>query len=172
MVGRTARPSIVTRAGGDDPQPAPEQFAMVMCADASNPADPKEWWRSARLAERRAPHLGAALVYNSLACATWPAVDDDRYTGPWNRPTANPVLVIGNRRGDPATPYEDAESTARELGRARLLTYDGWGHTAQGGLSRCIDAAVDRYFISLRLPRRGTLCKPDHPAFRARTNPR
>jgi hypothetical protein len=38
---------------------------------------------------------------------------------------------------------------------------DSYGHTAQGGLSRCIDEAVDAYLIDLRLPPPGQVCRPD-----------
>jgi hypothetical protein len=56
-------------------------------------------------------------------------MDADRYTGPWNTPTANPILVVGNTT-DPGTPYVNSLLMARELNRARLLTVDGYGHTA------------------------------------------
>ncbi|HEX5881640.1 MAG TPA: hypothetical protein VF468_25485 [Actinomycetota bacterium] len=29
-------------------------------------------------------------------CEPWPGWDKDHYDGPWNRTTANPVLVVGN----------------------------------------------------------------------------
>ncbi len=60
-----------------------------------------------------------------------------------------------------------AQSTEGILGDARLLALDSYGHTAQGGLSRCIDDAVDRYMIRLRLPRRGLVRRPDLRPFDA-----
>ena len=69
--------------------------------------------------------------------------------------------LIGNSLGDPATPYEDAVSTESVLADARLLTLETYGHTAQGGSSQCIDEAVDRYLIRLRLPPPGLVCEPD-----------
>jgi hypothetical protein len=75
------------------------------------------------------------------------------------------VLLVGNRLGDPATPYEDALRTATQrLANARLLTVNTFGHTALG-LSTCGDKAIERYLIDLQLPEPGALCQPDHPPF-------
>jgi len=83
----------------------------------------------------------------------------------WNRRTANPLLLIGNRLGDPATPYEDAQRTATHvLANARLLTLDSFGHVAFFQ-SRCVAQAVERYLIELRLPAPGTVCQPDRRPF-------
>ena len=150
----------------DEPYFGLEWFRAVECTDSLNPSNPWLWPRYARRADREsASPFGSAWVYGSLACATWPATDPDRYMGPWNRRTANPILLIGNRRGDPATPYEDAVSTSKLLASARLLTLDSFGHTAQGGLSRCIDDAVDRYMIERQLPPAGLVCQPDRRPF-------
>ena len=48
---------------------------------------------------------------------------------------------------DPATPYRGALRLARDLGNVRLLTMRGDGHTAYGGNSPCIDAAVEAYLL-------------------------
>jgi pimeloyl-ACP methyl ester carboxylesterase len=144
-----------------------EWFNAVSCTDTSNPNNPYLWSAYARLADQRAPGFGPLWTYASTPCATWPARDPDRYTGPWNKRTANPLLLIGNRLGDPATPYDDARTTAnRRLADARLLTLDSFGHTAAyGGQSRCIDRAVDRYLIGGELPPKGKVCQPDRGPF-------
>ncbi|MEY4137223.1 MAG: hypothetical protein RL205_1351, partial [Actinomycetota bacterium] len=59
---------------------------------------------------------------------------------------------------DPATPYPWAVALSNQLSTARLLTYVGDGHTAYGNGNRCIDSAVDTYFVSGTLPARGTRC--------------
>ena len=61
------------------------------------------------------------------------------------------MLVVCNLN-DPATRYQDAVSTARLLGRGRLLTVAGWGHTSLF-LSSCADAYVSRYLLTGRVPR-------------------
>jgi hypothetical protein len=73
------------------------------------------------------------------------------------------VLVVGNRN-DPATRYQDAVSTSRLLGRSRLLTVAGWGHTSLF-LSSCADAYVSRYLLTGRVPPKGTVCPVDEVPF-------
>ncbi len=149
----------------DEPYLGLEWGPAVQCTDTASPANPWLWPRYARLADRLAGPFGSVWMYFSLPCATWPARDPDRYTGPWNRETANPILLVGNRQGDPATPYEDAQATRQLLADARLLTLDTFGHVARRGISRCIDELVDRYLIALELPAEGTVCQPDRRPF-------
>jgi pimeloyl-ACP methyl ester carboxylesterase len=149
----------------DEPYAGFEWGPAVFCTDASNPSNPFVWPRYARRADREGYPFGPAWVYASLPCASWPASDPDRYAGPWNRPTANPLLLIGNRLGDPATPYDDAQRTATQvLANARLLTLDSFGHTAFGQ-SDCVVRAVERYLIELQLPAPETVCQPDRRPF-------
>src|SRR5215470_5364084 len=58
------------------------------------------------------------LSFYALARNAAPGADGvtwhHRYTGPWNRTTAHPILVI-NTTYDPATPYQAAEAMVREL---------------------------------------------------------
>ncbi|SFB27133.1 alpha/beta hydrolase fold [Amycolatopsis marina] len=146
----------------------PEQGMAVFCADSSNPGNPHSWSGYARKADRGARGFGSNWTWLSLACATWPGHDRDHYAGPWDRETANPVLVVGNGKGDPATPYEDAQSTAKLLGNARLLTLDTFGHGALGN-SKCIAESLNTYFIEGTLPAEGTVCQPDRGPFDQRT---
>jgi pimeloyl-ACP methyl ester carboxylesterase len=157
------RPGLATPT--DEPYLGIEQGQGVFCTDSDHASDPWMWPRYARAADRAAPYFGSYWAYVTLPCATWPARDADRYTGPWNRPTAHPILLVGNRQGDPATPYENAVSTARELADTRLLTLDSYfGHGAFPQ-SQCIVGAVERYFIDLQLPPEGTVCEPDRRPF-------
>ena len=87
-----------------------------------------------------------------------------RYRGPWDRRTANPVLVIGNTF-DPATPLRGAVAMTQDLGRARLLTMDGYGHTALLNTSSCINRYEGRYFVSGVLPPQATTCAQDEKPF-------
>ena len=52
-------------------------------------------------------------------------------------PGAAPILVVGTT-GDPATPYEWAKGLASQLSSGRLLTWEGYGHTAYGQGSSCV----------------------------------
>ena len=146
-----------------------EWLPGVSCLDAANPPTASSWPPYAHRADARAPGFGAFWTYVSTPCAAWPAQDPDRYRGPWGKKTANPLLLIGNRQGDPATPYVDARTTAtRRLANARLLTLNSFGHTSSyGGESRCINAAVDRYLVEAKLPPQGKVCQPDRGPFPA-----
>jgi hypothetical protein len=79
-----------------------------------------------------------------VPCASWRATAADRYSGLWDRRTANPVLVL-NTTFDPSTPYEGAVAMSQQLARARLLTVDGYGHGAQGAPSACVVRHINRY---------------------------
>lgn len=85
-----------------------------------------------------------------------------RSTG--RRPTR--VLVVGTML-DPATPYEGAVALAHDLANARLLTLDGWGHTALLQPSTCAHEAEVRYLVDLTLPAAGSVCRPDFGPFDA-----
>lgn len=62
-------------------------------------------------------------------------MDEDKYVGPFDATTADPVLVIGNFY-DPATRYEGALTADSLLGNSVLLSVDEPGHTSLG-LSGC-----------------------------------
>ncbi|MFC0435833.1 alpha/beta fold hydrolase [Kutzneria buriramensis] len=136
----------------------------TQCADATNPSDPSVWPRYAAATDLRARGFGPFFTYLSLPCVRFPSEDADRYAGPWDRHTAHTVLLVGNRQGDPETPYDGAQRTARDLGNARLLTLDSFGHGSLGH-SQCIDDAVNAYFFRVHLPAVGTVCAPDHSPF-------
>jgi pimeloyl-ACP methyl ester carboxylesterase len=141
-----------------------ESLPGVACSDSDNPDSHLDWFTAAESAEAQFGYFGRAWTWISSICSVWPGRSDDRYTGPWNAATANPVLVVGNFF-DPATRYEGAQTVAGLLPNSRLLSYAGWGHTAYGGLSRCIDTAVNAYLISGALPAAGTVCQPEMDPF-------
>ncbi len=102
------------------------------------------------------PHFGddyAGLVYS-----VWPIHDHDAYHGPFTLPRHAPVPLVVAATHDPVTPYADAAGLIRAMGRGRLLTVRGDGHTVYPGNSACLDAAVQAYFERARLPRRGKHC--------------
>ncbi|MCW2723756.1 MAG: hypothetical protein JWN35_677 [Frankiales bacterium] len=138
----------------------------VLCVDADGPRTPDAYPTAAQRAEQRAPHFGPYWTWATSACPTWPVRDADRYTGPWNRPTRAPVLLIGNT-SDPATAYRSAVATSQELADARLLTLNDYGHTSVT-LSSCINRYRNAYLIQGQLPPSGTVCQPDHDPFQPR----
>jgi pimeloyl-ACP methyl ester carboxylesterase len=150
----------------DAPYVSDDSYLAVNCSDkvfrnrpSSVPALADRW-------ERQMPNFGRAFVWDDPArCPIWPARDPDAYRGPWNRKTANPVLLFGNYY-DPATQYEFSRRMARELGNARLVSVDSFGHCILGD-STCTDRIAADYLINLKVPGPGTVCHPDVRPFPA-----
>lgn len=162
----TADEGVASTADATIPTPVDSLLggAATLCSDSLNPRDPRVWAGFARVADRSGRGFGAYDTYKSLPCATWPALDPGRYTGPWNRPTAAPILLIANRQGDPETPYPGAKRAEKALANARLLTLDTYGHGSVGK-SACVDSAAQGYLEHGALPARGTVCPPDRGPF-------
>ncbi|GAB2818761.1 alpha/beta hydrolase [Streptomyces chlorus] len=167
--GRVAKPSPLPPSPAV-PNPNPylgeEQAAAVLCGDSPNPRDPNVYHGLEEAAAARAGDAGRFWTWATEGCSTWPAVAADRYRGPWNKPTAHPVLVVGTTY-DPSTPYTNAQAMAKELANARLLTHNGYGHTALLNPSSCVNRYTGRYLVDGTLPPAGTTCRPDTPPFSA-----
>lgn len=135
----------------------------VVCGESPNPGSP----RMARIsagATHRYGALGPFWTWVAGGCAQWLAQAADPYAGPWNTPTAAPILVV-NTTHDPATPLSSARVMARSLGDARLLVMRGYGHTALLNPSTCVNRYVTRYFVRGALPPVGTRCSQDAQPF-------
>ncbi|MFI1419139.1 alpha/beta hydrolase [Streptomyces sp. NPDC020731] len=131
--------------------------AAVNCLDLPPAFDsPDEVRRALPAFEKASPVFGEGLAWASLNCAYWPV----RATGEAQRIEAKgaaPIVVVGTTR-DPATPYRWAEALAGQLSSARLLTYEGDGHTAYGRGSACIDSAINAYLLAGTPPKDGKRC--------------
>ena len=156
---------LASEAAAILPPVPPEERNAVLCGESPTPRNPDVYPALAALSYARAGDVGPGFAWGSdEPCASWPATAADRYVGPWNRPTANPVLVIGNLF-DPETPYEGAVAMAHDLAHARLLTVDGYGHTAFLNPSTCANDYVSRYVVDETLPPPGTVCPQDQQPF-------
>ncbi|WKX11396.1 alpha/beta hydrolase [Streptomyces sp. NL15-2K] len=131
--------------------------AAVNCLDLPAAFDtPDEVHRSLPAFEKASPVFGKGLAWASLNCAYWPV----RATGEPRRIEAKgaaPIVVVGTTR-DPATPYRWARALSGQLSSARLLTYEGDGHTAYGRGSSCIDSTINAYLLRGTPPRDGKRC--------------
>jgi pimeloyl-ACP methyl ester carboxylesterase len=154
-------PAVASAVGSPSPYVSVGQTQGIICADSPNPR-PSAFSRIDAYAFDRAGPVSGYWTWVAEPCATWPVKAPARYTGPWNRWTANPVLVM-NTTYDPATPYSNAVAMARQLARGRLLTVDGYGHTALLSPSPCAIRYETRYLISQVLPPRGTRCPGEQP---------
>ncbi len=148
-------------AGPDDQ--GPEGELGVICSDGDHATSSGAWATAGRRSDRRAPYFGRPWAWRDSACARWPGRDGDRYAGPFDTPTAHPLLLVSNRY-DPATPYAGAVRAARLLPGSRLLTVDGWGHIS-AGKSACADRYTDAYLITGAMPPAGAVCAADDVPF-------
>jgi len=141
-----------------------QQYA-VGCTDEADPRSVSDYEAAARVAEARAGGYGLFFTWTAEPCAHWPATAaQDRYTGPWNRPTASTILVM-SLTGDPLTTHQDAIAMTRDLARARLLTIDGFGHTELPNPSTCAIGYEVSYFTTGALPPAGTVCQQNGTPF-------
>ena len=163
----------LVRAFLPPPDPAPEpydnqadMYAAVFCTDGVFPRWAALWPALVHLSELAAPTFSRYWWYTTLGCASWPARAAERYTGPWHRPTAAPLLLV-NTVADPATPHAGAVRAQQRLADARLITVEGWGHTSLAHPSSCVRQLTDRYLIEQVAPPNGQRCAPDADPFGA-----
>jgi TAP-like protein len=142
-----------------------EGFPGVACADSNNPDGHSFWSLAGAAADELPSYFGRSWTWGSSPCAVWEGFDADRYLGPFDAATANPVLVVGNRF-DPATRYEGAVTVRSLLPNSSLLTVEGWGHTSLM-LSSCADAMVAQYLLDGKTPAGGATCEQDVGPFEA-----
>jgi pimeloyl-ACP methyl ester carboxylesterase len=131
-------------------------FLAISNVDVAWPTTIAEYDALADQVRPKAPRLGVGLVYSSVSPIFWP-IPAQRKAAPIAADQAPPIVVVGTT-GDPATPYADAQALAKELATGVLLTWDGDGHTAFGGKSKCIDDAVSAYLIDEKVPATGKTC--------------
>ena len=150
----------------DTPYENDDSYLAVNCSDKPFDNRPSGIPALADKWERQMPSFGRYQAWSDpAACPTWPVRNPDTYRGPWNKRTETPVLVFGNYY-DPATQYEFAKRMSRELGNARLVSVDAFGHCILGG-SSCTDRIAADYLIDLKIPGPGTVCQPNVQPFPA-----
>lgn len=100
--------------------------------------------------------FGAYFAWANATCMDWPypsGVSPHAITAKG----AAPILVVSTTR-DPATPYDWGVQVANELADARLVSYDGDGHTAYFNGSTCVDSVVDAYLLDGTVPANDVTC--------------
>ena len=155
LFGREPNPDLVPQTIEGSPG--------VFCSDSDNPDNPFVWPLAAKISERKFGTFGRIWTWISSPCAKWPASKKSRYTGPFTRKTANPVLVTSTLY-DPATRYEGAVTVDKLLPNSHLLTVEGWGHTTLF-LSACATQIASDYLVDGVLPGKTSTCRQDFPPF-------
>ncbi|WP_329790259.1 alpha/beta hydrolase [Lentzea sp. DG1S-22] len=148
----------------DTPYTSDDSYYAVNCSDKPFSRTNRNWERTAAKWEQESPTFGRYQAASDLlTCPTWPARHPDRWIGPWNRKTPNPVVVVGNYY-DPATQYLFAQRMAKQLGNARLVSVDAFGHCILGR-SAGTDAVVAKYLVDLVAPADGQVFQPNVQPF-------
>jgi pimeloyl-ACP methyl ester carboxylesterase len=106
--------------------------------------------------EEVSPTFGRTFAYGLGTCGSWP-VKSGKHTAAVDAKGAPPIVVVGTTR-DPATPYAQAVSLARELASGVLVSRDGDGHTGFQQGNPCVDAAVETYLVAGAPPKDGLSC--------------
>ncbi|MFE9746469.1 alpha/beta hydrolase [Saccharothrix saharensis] len=141
-----------------------DSYYGVNCTDKPFPRVPQLFPVLAAKWERESPTFGRQQAASDLlTCATWPVRHPDRWDGPWHKRTPNPIVVVGNYY-DPATRYEFSKRMVRQLGNARLLSVDAFGHCILGD-SAGVDTAVTDYLVNLKAPADGQVFQPNAQPF-------
>ena len=133
-----------------------EVIYAVNCLDKPDSDDVEERRRLAEESREKAPTWGPFLMWSSQTCGSWP-VEATAAPRTIAAADADPIVVIGTTR-DPATPYEWAVRLREQLANASLITFDGDGHTAYTRSNKCVDNAVDAYYLKGTLPKDGLRC--------------
>lgn len=157
---------------GQDPEAAASKEAAqaangpainaVDCLDYPVRGDQAQWDAQAAQTRKVAPTLGEGLSYPDAFCQGW-GHHSDHVPAAVRAQGAAPILVVGVT-GDPATPYEWAQSLASQLESGHLLTVRGNGHGAYMRMGSCVSSAVDVYLLRGELPEPGATCQARYEA--------
>jgi pimeloyl-ACP methyl ester carboxylesterase len=138
-----------------------DRYFTITALEQDYPRDVGTYLRAGQRSWDEHEHFWWNDGYLQLNYGLYPVRPVDVFRGPFGVRRSSPAPLVVATTYDPATPYRGARNLVRELGNARLLTMRGDGHTAYGGTSACIDAAVDAYVDDGTLPPVGTQCPQD-----------
>jgi pimeloyl-ACP methyl ester carboxylesterase len=130
-------------------------YTAVTCNEGTLATDGVDVFDGLDKIDEAAPILGRYAAYDDYAvlkvvCSNWP-VPTAQLPETFTADGAAPIMVIGTTN-DPATPYANAVSLAKQLSSGFLVSYEGEGHTIYAQGVACIDDTVDAYLISGTVP--------------------
>jgi pimeloyl-ACP methyl ester carboxylesterase len=143
--------------------PATDRYFTIGALEQRYPPDVQTYLEAGRHSWGLFDHFWWNSGYVELTWGLYPVEPKGVFYGPFDAPGSAPTTLVIGTTYDPATPYRGAKRLVADLGNARLLTMRGDGHTAFGGNSPCIDAAVEAYLEEGALPAPGTVCRQEVP---------
>jgi len=157
------------RERGPVPQPVPPRPArdervpyivsFVLCADRPDRPTVEQVAAIAETASAAGlTAAGTKAIERGLWCSGLPSIGVplDATSEPLRLPAS--ALVV-NATGDPKTPWLRARVAASTIAGARLVSYSGTQHGLYRRVgSSCVDSAVTRYLMTLRLPSADASC--------------
>ena len=149
--------------------PFTDRYFTLGAAEQNYPSKAELYFGAGRASWSVADHFWWNNGYVELNWAELPVDARDVFTGPFRLPADAGTPLLINITNNPANPYRDGKSLARQLGNARMLTMRGDAALAWPMGSSCVDEKVAAYFVDLVLPAPGTSCRQDAPAFPAQT---
>jgi len=132
-----------------------EIYTAVTCDETTLGTDGVDVFGDLAKLDAAAPILGKYFAYDDTAvleaaCDNWPYKPATLPTS-FAAKGAAPIVVIGTTN-DPATPYAQSVSLAKQLSSGFLFTHHGEGHTVYAQGDTCIDTNVDTYLLTGKLP--------------------
>jgi pimeloyl-ACP methyl ester carboxylesterase len=138
-----------------------DRYFVLSAIEQRYPSAPRFFLEAGEHSYNLFDHTWWNTGYSELPIGIFPVQAQGAFYGPFRARSSAPTVLVVGTIYDPATPYHGAVGLVHQLGNARLLTMWGDGHTAYGGNSPCIDAAVNAYLIAGTLPAPGTICQQE-----------
>lgn len=141
-----------SREGGKYTDNSSSAFTAINALDYVPVGTEADWEKENALVLKEAPHFGRLMNWASLGMDLWPVPGKPENKRVTNPKLDAPIMLIGTT-GDPATPYPWAQHLAETWKDTRLVTFQGWGHTAYNTSAPvCITNLVDTYMIDGTIP--------------------
>ena len=119
---------------------------MITCLDWQEQRSVEDMSKDQVAFAQKSPVFGPYLSFAGLPCKYWKA-EPKLPKVSLTKIDTSPILIIGVTK-DPATPYKWAKTLAAAFTNSQLITLNGEGHTGHGRGNKCVDTAVDTYFLT------------------------
>jgi pimeloyl-ACP methyl ester carboxylesterase len=104
-----------------------------------------------------APVFYKFLIYPNLSCSGF-SKSKFLQKIQFRQKTNNKIILIASTN-DPATPYKEAEETAKEMSdNAILITNNSFNHTSYNKDNKCISGYINKYILEDKFPKDKITC--------------